>query len=64
VRVEPVDDGIKTRRSAETIGVIDHPASKNTPARTACDEQIILVDVTLGENRVDAGVKSWKSLPG
>ena len=37
--------------------MIDHPAGKNTPARTARNEQIILVDVALGENRVDAGVK-------
>jgi hypothetical protein len=44
--------------------VIDHPAGKNTPARTPRDEQILLVYVALGKNRVDAGVKVLEIVAG
>ena len=44
--------------------MIDHPAGENTAARATGDEEVVLIDVVLGENRVDAGVEVLEIITG
>ena len=60
----PVDDGIETGGGAETVGAIDHPAGEHAAAGAAGDEEVVGVDVALGENGVDAGVEVVEIVAG
>src|SRR5437667_12735592 len=53
----PIDDGIERSRGAETISVLDGPAGEYAAAAAASDEEIVGVDVALGDNGVDAAVE-------
>src|SRR5216683_3220682 len=56
----PVDDGIERRGGAEAVGVLDGPAGEDAAAAAASDEEIVGVDVALGDNGVDAAIEVVK----
>src|SRR6266851_1638485 len=60
----PIDDRIEGSRGAETIGVLDGPAGKYATAAAAGDEEIVGVDVALGDNGVDSAVQVVKIVAG
>src|SRR5437660_11513449 len=53
-KAEPVDDRLADDGSAETARFSNDPCGEDTAARTARDEEAILVNVALGDDGVDA----------
>src|SRR5205807_2610869 len=56
----PVDDRVDGYGSAEAIRVADHPAGEHAAAGAARDEQLVRVDVALGQDRIDTGIQIGK----
>ena len=60
----PVDDGIERGGGAEAFGMLDGPASEHPAATAAGDEEIVRVDVALGDDGVNAAVEIVKVVAG
>ncbi len=60
----PVDDRIERGGGAEAIGVFDGPSGEHAAAAAAGDEEIVGVDVALGDDGVDAAVEVVEIIAG
>src|SRR5260370_41877362 len=60
----PIDARVERSSSAETVSVLDGPAGEHTAAASAGDEEIVGVDVALGDDRVDAAVEVVEIVAG
>src|SRR5258708_5842581 len=56
----PIDDGIEGSGGAETFGILDGPAGKDAAAAATGDEEIVCVDVALGDDGIDTAVEVVK----
>src|ERR1700674_1279741 len=60
----PVDDRIERSRGAEAISVLDGPTGENTAPAAAGDEEIIRVDIALGDDGVDPAIQVVEIVTG
>src|SRR3989442_10670227 len=60
----PINDWIERSGGAETVGVLNGPAGKDTAAAAAGDKEIVGVDVALGDDRVHAAVQIVEVIAG
>src|SRR6185437_6241676 len=60
----PVDDGIERSGRAEPIGAVNHPAGEDAAAAASGDEEIIGIDVALGDYGVDGGIQIVEIVAG
>ena len=60
----PVDDRIERSGGAEALGVLDGPAGEHAAAAAAGDEEIVRVDVALGDDGVDAAIEIVEIVAG
>src|SRR5882757_1277671 len=60
----PINNWIESRGGAEALGVFDGPAGENTAPAAAGNEEIVGINVALGDDGVDAAIQVIKIVAG